>query len=204
MEPLTLVVATKNPGKLREIASLAADLPLLLRPLGDYPNLEEIKEDGTTFFENALRKATRAVQCTQTAAIADDSGLEVDALQGAPGIYSARYAGEGASDEENVQKLLEAMTGVPPERRGAQFRCVLVLAEPEKEPVAFEGIWRGRISLEPAGRGGFGYDPVFFLPERGVTVSQLSLEEKNRLSHRAQALRRLRDWLLARGRPRRW
>ena len=203
MEPLTLVVATKNPGKLREIASLTADLPLLLRPLGDYPNLEVIKEDGTTFFENALRKATRAMQCTRTAAIADDSGLEVDALQGAPGIYSARYAGEGASDEENVQKLLAAMTGVPPERRGAQFRCVLVLAEPEKEPVAFEGIWRGRISMEPAGRGGFGYDPVFLLPERGVTVSQLSLEEKNRLSHRAQALRRLRDWLLERGRPRR-
>ena len=203
MEPLTLVVATKNPGKLREIASLTADLPLLLRPLGDYPNLEVIKEDGTTFFENALRKATRAMQCTRTAAIADDSGLEVDALQGAPGIYSARYAGEGASDEENVQKLLAAMTGVPPERRGAQFRCVLVLAEPEREPVAFEGIWRGRISMEPAGRGGFGYDPVFLLPERGVTVSQLSLEEKNRLSHRAQALRRLRDWLLERGRPRR-
>jgi len=168
---------------------------LTLKTLHDYPDLPEIVEDGSSFQENALKKARTVAELTGEICLADDSGLEVQALKGAPGIYSSRYAGDGAGDAENNRKLLEALTGVPPAQREAAFRCVLVLCRPDGRHHSFEGRWAGRITEEPAGRDGFGYDPVFYLPERGVTVAQLPPEIKNRISHRAEAFAKFRAWL---------
>ena len=161
----------------------------------NYPAIPELREDGRTYRENALQKARTVAKLTGEMALADDSGLEVDALQGAPGIYSARFAGPDATDGKNVQRLLEALDGVPPEARGAAFQCVLVCCRPDGIYEAFTGRWQGRIHSSPVGEGGFGYDPVFYLPDEGVTVAQLPAEKKNRLSHRAQALVRLKEWL---------
>jgi len=192
-----LVVATANPGKLREFRALLDGLPfdvVGLREIGIAPPAET----GATFVENATLKARHAAAAAAGAAvIADDSGLEVDALDGAPGVYSARYAGEGADDAANNAKLVAALAGVPDARRGARYRCVLVYlpALPGTSPIVTEGVWQGRILAAPRGTAGFGYDPYFFLPALGVTAAELAPEEKNRLSHRGIAMRALREAL---------
>jgi XTP/dITP diphosphohydrolase len=166
-----------------------------LRSLMDYPDLPDIMEDGSTFLENALKKARVVSEWTGETVLADDSGVEVDALGGAPGIYSARYAGDDVNDEKNILKLLDDMKNIAPENRGATFRCVLVHYSADGHYEIFEGRLVGRIAENPVGQSGFGYDPVFFLPEEGLTVAQLSPEVKNRISHRAQALAKLKEKL---------
>lgn len=194
-----LVLATRNPGKVREMAALLADLGVTMRSLFDVPGAPEVEEDGRTFAENAVKKAETIARFTGLPALADDSGLEVDALGGAPGVFSARYAGEGASDAANNEKLLAALAGVPAERRTARYRCVLALAAPGMPTVTVEGVCEGRIAEQPRGTGGFGYDPLFYLPGRGKTMAELRPEEKNAISHRGQALRRLKALLVERG-----
>ena len=175
---------------------MMADIGVTFRSLEEYPELPEIVEDGASFLENAMKKARSVAEFTGEIALADDSGLEVAALNGAPGIYSSRYAGDGTDDAQNNRKLLDDLRGVPPAERGAAFRCVLVLYRPDGRYEAFDGRWAGHITEEPAGKGGFGYDPVFFLPDRGVTVAELAPHVKNRISHRAQAFAKLKEWLL--------
>ena len=190
-----IVLASKNKGKLRELTALLADEGVTLASLNDYPKIPEVVEDGQSFFENALKKARAVAGASGEAALADDSGLEVEALGGAPGIRSARYAGEPADDRRNIRKLLEELDGVPREKRRAAFRCVLVLCTPDGECESFDGRWEGSIAEEPAGQGGFGYDPVFYVPELGKTVAELPAETKNRLSHRARALLKFKERL---------
>jgi len=189
------VLASRNPGKIREIQAMLADLGIRLFSLNDYPEIPEIVEDGKSFLENALKKGRAVAEATGEIVLADDSGLEVDALRGAPGIYSARYAGNDADDLQNNLKLLHDLKGVPAANRGAAFRCVLVLYPPDGRYEAFEGRWEGRIAEVAVGKGGFGYDPLFFLPKEGMTVAQLSPEVKNRVSHRAQAFAKLKERL---------
>jgi XTP/dITP diphosphohydrolase len=174
---------------------MMGDTGVVLRSLEDYPHLPEIVEDGTSFLENALKKARTTAELTNEIALADDSGLEVAALNGGPGVYSSRYAGAGAGDAQNNRKLLNDLRDVPTAERVAAFRCVLVLCRPDGSYESFEGRWSGRITEEPAGEGGFGYDSVFFLPDQGVTVAELSPAVKNRISHRAQAFAKLSAWL---------
>jgi len=187
-----VVLASGNKGKVREINQILAGLDLEVVPQTEF-DVPEIEETGLTFVENAILKARNAAAHTGLPAIADDSGLEVDALKGAPGIYSARYAGAGASDEQNLTKLLNALDGVSKDGRTARFQCLLVYMEHEMDPtpVICQGTWEGRITEAPEGENGFGYDPVFFVPTHGCTAAQLSAEEKNRLSHRGQALQLL-------------
>jgi XTP/dITP diphosphohydrolase len=175
--------------------ALLKESGVTLCSLEDYPNLPVIEEGGDSFLGNAVIKAKAIAELTGETALADDSGLEVAALDGAPGVYSARYAGEGADDEKNIRKLLHDLEGVPPEERKAAFRCVLVLYRPDGRYRAFDGMWEGRIAERPVGKGGFGYDPVFYLPERGVTVAELPIGIKNRISHRAKAAEKLKIWL---------
>lgn len=163
--------------------------------LHDYQDIPEIIEDGRSFLENALKKARTVSEWTGESSLADDSGLEVDALGGAPGIYSARYAGDGASDVANIRKLLEDLKNIAPQERGGAFCCVLVLYQPGGHFESFEGRWRGQVAHKPAGTGGFGYDPVFFLPEFSMTVAQMPPGLKNRLSHRAMAFQKLKNYL---------
>ena len=172
-----------------------AELGISLFSLNDYPGIPEIVEDGKSFLENAVKKSRTVAEATGEIVLADDSGLEVDALGGAPGIHSARYAGTDADDLQNNRKLLHDLKGVPAASRGASFRCVLVLYPPDGRYEAFEGRWEGRIAEAPVGNGGFGYDPLFFLPGEGMTVAQLSPEAKNRVSHRAQAFSKLKERL---------
>lgn len=193
-----IILASRNRGKIKEISSMLGELGITMGSLADYPDLPDVVEDGESFLENALKKAKALSAQTGETVLADDSGLEVDALDGAPGIYSARYAGAKADDEKNIRKLLNDLKGVPPDRRIAAFSCVLVLYRPDGTYDSFEGRWEGRIAEEPAGKGGFGYDPVFFLPERKTTVAQLAPEVKNRISHRAQAFAKLRAHLVLR------
>lgn len=190
-----IVLASRNQGKFREIQAMFAELDISLFSLNDYPAIPEIVEDGKSFLENAIKKGRTVAETIGETVLADDSGLEVDALGGAPGIHSARYAGNDTDDLLNNRKLLEDLRGVPAADRGATFRCVLVLYPPNGRYEAFEGRWEGMIAEEPAGQGGFGYDPVFFLPEEGMTVAQLSSEIKNRISHRAQAFQKLKEKL---------
>jgi XTP/dITP diphosphohydrolase len=166
-----------------------------IRSLADYDAVPRVVENGRTYLENALKKAKVYADFTGEAVLADDSGLEVDSLNGEPGIHSARYAGPDATDEENYLKLLKKMEGIPPEKRGAGFRCVLVLYRPGGRYASFEGLWRGMIHTKPLGNKGFGYDPVFFLPDQRLTAAELPPEMKNALSHRAQALDLFRTWL---------
>lgn len=168
-----------------------------LRSLVDDPDHPEIVEDGQTFLDNALKKARTISARTGEIVLADDSGLEVEALAGGPGIHSARYAGEGADDDANIGKLLSALAGLSPEQRKAAFRCVLVLYRPDGTFESFEGRWEGRIAVAPAGEEGFGYDPIFFLPEKGVTVAELPSAVKNGISHRALAFAKLKAHLAA-------
>ena len=189
------MLASRNPGKIKEIQAMLVDLGIGLFSLNDYPEIPEIVEDGKSFLENALKKGRVVAEAAGEIVLADDSGLEVDALGGAPGIYSARYAGNDADDLQNNRKLLHDLKGVPAANRGAAFRCVLILYPPDGRYEAFEGRWEGRIAEEPVGKGGFGYDPLFFLPGEGMTVAQLSPEVKNRVSHRAQAFAKLKERL---------
>jgi len=192
---VTLVLATRNPGKIKEIRETLSGLGLAFRTLSDFPDISEIHEDGTTFQENAKKKALTVARATGLPALADDSGLEVDALGGAPGVRSARFAGEGADDLSNNRKLLDLLRDVPPERRTARFRCALALAFPDGRVYTVEGTCEGRIVEDPAGEGGFGYDPLFLVLEEGRTFAQMTREEKNRISHRGRALSKLRELL---------
>ncbi|MEC5344400.1 RdgB/HAM1 family non-canonical purine NTP pyrophosphatase [Brenneria populi] len=191
-----VVLATGNPGKVRELAGLLADFGLDIVAQTEL-GVDSAEETGLTFIENALLKARHAAQITGLPAIADDSGLAVDALGGAPGIYSARYAGLDASDRQNLDKLLLALQEVPDERRGASFHCVLVYLRhaADPTPLVFHGRWDGVLARQPAGDGGFGYDPIFIVPELGKTAAELTREEKHARSHRGQALRLLLDAL---------
>jgi len=187
-----IVLASSNAGKVREFNQLLANLHFEVVPQSRY-QVPEAEETGLTFVENAILKARNAAQHAQRPALADDSGLEVDALNGAPGIYSARYARPGASDAENLEKLLDMLKGVPEEKRTARFQCVLVYLRHALDPTPLicHGTWEGRILAEPRGANGFGYDPVFFVPERNCSAAELPAEVKNSLSHRGQALRQL-------------
>lgn len=193
--PHKLLVATHNTGKVREYRELLADLPFEVTYLDAEGVTLEVEESGQTFAENALLKATTYARATGLWTWADDSGLEVDALGGAPGVCSARYAGAGASDADRYRKLLDALTGVPWARRTARFRCVVAVAAPNGVIGTREGTCEGIIAFGPAGSNGFGYDPVFYLPDRGATMAQLSAEVKNEISHRGRAARAAREWL---------
>jgi XTP/dITP diphosphohydrolase len=194
-----VVLASNNAGKVREFHALLAGLGLEVRPQADF-GVPEAEETGLSFVENAILKARNAAAHTGLPALADDSGIEVDALNGAPGIRSARYAGPGAGDQANLEKLLESLSGVDEARRGARFQCVIAYLRHAEDPMPLicTGTWEGRITEAPRGAGGFGYDPVFLVPERGCTSAELPAEVKNALSHRGQALRRLVEALRAR------
>lgn len=187
-----VVLATGNAGKVRELASLLQDFGLDIVAQTEL-SVESAEETGLTFIENAILKARHAAAITGLPAIADDSGLAVDALGGAPGIYSARYAGEDASDRENLEKLLAALKDVPDSKRQAQFHCVLVYLRHAEDPtpLVFHGVWPGVITHAPAGEGGFGYDPIFYVSSEGKTAAELTREEKSAISHRGQALKQL-------------
>jgi XTP/dITP diphosphohydrolase len=191
---MKLIAATKNPSKIRELKELCKDTGIELTTLDEYEHIPDIVEDGESFRENALKKAQFIFNYTGEFSIADDSGLEVDFLNGRPGIYSSRYAGEEATDEENNAKLLRELGGRDIADRRAVFRCVIALVGPGVEET-FEGECRGLISCAPQGENGFGYDPLFYLPSLNRTMAELSSAEKNRISHRAQALCKLKSWL---------
>ena len=185
-----IVLASSNPGKIREIQAILAEHPIV--PQSAF-NVVECDETGSTFVENAILKARNAALHCKLPAIADDSGLVVDALNGAPGVISARYAGVGASDRDNLNKLLQELEGVPEKLRTARFICVMVFMEHANDPcpVIAQGVWEGRILDHAAGENGFGYDPVFWVPEQNCASAELSAEVKNSLSHRGQALKKL-------------
>jgi XTP/dITP diphosphohydrolase len=187
-----IVLASGNAGKVREFNQLLHGLALEVRPQSDY-GVDEAIEDGLTFVENAIIKARNAARHTGLPAIADDSGLEVDYLNGAPGIYSARYAGEKAGDRANNEKLLHALAGLPEAERTARFQCLLVYLRHAEDPtpIICQGTWHGIITTAPHGDGGFGYDPLFFIPSQRCTAAQLPPMLKGELSHRGQALRQL-------------
>ena len=192
-----IVLASGNPGKIKEIQAILAQHPIV--PQSAF-NVAEAEETGATFVENAIIKARNAALHCKLPAIADDSGLVVDALNGAPGVISARYAGTGASDQDNVDKLLQALEGVPEELRSARFICVMVFMEHADDPfpVIAQGIWEGRILHRPIGEYGFGYDPVFWVPEHHCASAELPAAVKNALSHRGKALRNLTNQIKAR------
>ena len=191
-------MATRNQGKLKEFRSLLKGLGLQLLFLNDYSDIPEIIEDGKTFFENALKKARMVAEYTGESSLADDSGLEVDILGGKPGVYSSRYSGNDSNDEKNIKKLLRNLKGVPFEKRSAAFRCVLILYHPGGQYEAFYGILQGFIAFESKGSHGFGYDPVFYVPEFNMTVAEMSSDVKNEISHRGKALLALRKGLKCR------
>lgn len=190
-----LVVATRNRGKLREIERMLGEEGIAVLGLDAFPEIPEIEEDGDTFAANAAKKAQTVARATGRLTLADDSGLTVAVLDGAPGVYSARYAGEGASDADNNRKLLAALEAVPAERRQAAFCCVMALCTPDGDCKFFEGRLAGIILDALRGEGGFGYDPLFLVPEYAKTLAELPLEIKNRISHRGQALRLVVDHL---------
>jgi XTP/dITP diphosphohydrolase len=191
-----LIVATRNTGKLEEIRHVLRGKVETILSLADFPDLPEIVEDGNSFEENALKKARSVASEVGKPVIADDSGLSVDSLDGRPGIYSARFAGKGASDEENNAKLICELSGIPIENRGASFHCTIALCFPDGFSRTFEGKLEGIIIDKPKGCNGFGYDPLFFIPDYGKTLSELDPEVKNLISHRARALDKLKRYLL--------
>ncbi len=181
-----LVVATRNKGKKREIENILKDFPVTIKNLDDFGPIPEVEEDGDTFDDNAYKKASFTARVLGFPALADDSGLIVDALNGEPGVYSARYAGENATDQENLEKLLKEIKGK--DNRKASFQCVLSLAIPTGAALTYEASCEGEILSEPVGNNGFGYDPVFYYPEFEKTFAQLTIEEKSTVSHRGKAL----------------
>jgi XTP/dITP diphosphohydrolase len=187
-----IVLASSNPGKVREINQLLATLDLHVQPQSEF-GVIDAEETGLTFVENAILKARNAAQHTGLPAIADDSGIEVDALNGAPGIYSARFAGDNASDQANLEKLLSELEGLPEAQRSARFQCLMVFMAHANDPtpVICQGTWEGRILTTARGDNGFGYDPVFYVPTHDCSSAELSADVKNALSHRGQALRQL-------------
>jgi XTP/dITP diphosphohydrolase len=191
-----VVLASNNKGKVRELSELLAGLHFEVLPQAQF-NVSDADETGLTFVENAIIKARHAARLTGLPTIADDSGIEVDALNGAPGIYSARYAGKGATDADNNRKLLEALRDVPDRERTARYQCVIVYLRHalDPTPIICQGTWEGSILREPRGHGGFGYDPLFWVPTHGCSGGELEPAEKNRISHRGQALRKLLDAL---------
>jgi len=195
-----IVLATGNQGKVKEMADLLSDFGFEVHAQSEY-QVSEVEETGTTFIENAIIKARHAAQETGLAAIADDSGLEIDYLKGAPGIYSARYYGEGATDKLNLEKVLSEMQGVPEEQRTARFHCVLVLMRhaDDPTPIVCHGKWEGRILTEASGENGFGYDPIFFVPEENCASAELEPVRKKQLSHRGKALKELFATIKAQG-----
>lgn len=190
-----LLIASNNPGKAAEYRVLLADAGWEVVTPRDVGLRLEVEEPGADYAENARIKAIAFAKASGLVALADDSGIEVDALGGAPGPLSARFGGEDASDEQRVALLLERLAGVPPEKRSARFRCLIAVARPEGEVTLVEGRCEGRIAEAPRGEGGFGYDPVFLLPERGLTMAELPPQEKNAVSHRGRAARRARTVL---------
>lgn len=187
----TIVLATGNAGKIRELSAMLAEhVPdIRVLGLGDFPEIGDIQETGTTFEENARIKAVAVAAATGMVAVADDSGLSVDALGGAPGVYSARYSGADATDEKNVVKLLDALADVPDAQRGCHFACVMLAVTPGGQELIGRGAWQGRVTHAPAGSGGFGYDPIFFDEELGLTAAEMDAQVKNSRSHRGQAVR---------------
>jgi len=187
-----IVLASNNAGKVREFNQLLSDSELEVVPQSEF-SVPDIEETGLSFVENAILKARNAAQHTGLPAIADDSGLEVDALGGAPGIYSARYAGAGANDLDNLEKLLDRLRDVDDDQRSARFQCLMVYMRHAQDPTPriFQGTWEGRILRQPRGSGGFGYDPVFLVPDMNRASAELPPDVKNRLSHRGKALRQL-------------
>jgi XTP/dITP diphosphohydrolase len=190
-----IVLATRNRDKVSEITALLGDLGIRLRTLADFPAAPEVEEDGATCEANALKKAKEIAAATGLASVADDTGLEVDALGGRPGVFAARYAGEGATYEDNCRKLITELHGVVQAGRTARFVTVAALAMPGGETRVATGVLTGVITEACIGLSGFGYDPVFFVPELGRTLAQLTADEKNRISHRAKAFRALAELL---------
>jgi len=191
MSKVTLVLATRNKGKKREYALLFKGFPVVIRSLSEFDDLPELKEVGTSFKEIAIGKAQQAARMLGIPVIADDSGLEVEALDGAPGIFSARYGGEQSDDAANNRKLLDALRGK--ENRRASFVCAIAVEKPSGQTRIYTGRCAGEITHDPRGENGFGYDPLFFYPPLGKTFAELSAEEKSKVSHRGQAMRSLRD-----------
>lgn len=192
---MELFLATRNEGKIREIRELLQGCKISLASLRDYPDAPGVVENGEAYRDNALKKARFFAKWTGKLTLADDSGLEVDYLKGRPGVFSARYAGDGGDDRENNRRLLRELKGLPPQKRGAVFKCVMALVAPWGDEEVVEGECRGRIGLEERGKRGFGYDPIFVIPRYGKTVAELTIAEKNRLSHRGKALRKLKKIL---------
>lgn len=190
-----IVLATRNQHKKQELVALLRGLDITIRTLDDFPEAPEVIEDGDTCEANAMKKAVEIAQYTGLTAVADDTGLEVDALGGRPGVYAARYAGEQATYEDNCRKLLQDLQGVPAERRSGRFVTVAAIATPEGKRLSAKGVLEGVIAEQPAGSHGFGYDPVFLLPEYGQTLAQLAPEVKNHISHRARAFNQARALL---------
>lgn len=188
----TIVLASNNAGKIKEFNSLLGEMQIDVKPQSAF-NVEEAEETGLTFIENAILKARNACAQTGLPALADDSGIEVDFLNGAPGIYSARFAGEQGNNQANNDLLLEKMTGVPVKERSARFHCVLAYMRHKDDPtpLVFHGVWEGRILESAEGQEGFGYDPIFYVPEQGCSAASLSKEVKNTISHRAKALQQM-------------
>ncbi len=193
----SILIATRNRDKAREFQELLSDLPVAIKTLDNFQHVEEIEEDADSLEGNALKKAREAYRATGVPAIADDTGLEVGYLNGAPGVHSARYAGPRATYTDNCKKLLREMRGVPPRRRGARFRCVIAFVQGEEEFRLVEGICRGVITEAPRGKNGFGYDPVFLPTRRRATFGEMTPAEKNAVSHRALAIAKLRKMLPA-------
>ncbi|WP_309867742.1 XTP/dITP diphosphatase [Bacillus sp. SLBN-46] len=186
-----VIIATKNPGKAREFEHIFASRGIEVKTLLDFPEIPEVEETGTTFEENAILKAEAVSKALNKMVIGDDSGLIVDALEGRPGIYSARYAGEPKNDQNNTEKVLAELKNIPEEDRTARFYCALAVAVPGQKTMTVSGTCEGRILTEPRGVNGFGYDPVFYVPEKGLAMAELSADVKNKISHRANALIKL-------------
>ncbi len=193
---MQLVLATNNRDKIREIRQVLEDLPVTILTADDFLEFPDPEETGATLADNAILKARAIADFTELPALADDTGLEVDALDGAPGVYSSRYAGENVTYKDNYTKLLVKLAGVPNEQRTARFRCVMAVAWPDGKVETVEGVSEGFITETVEGTGGFGYDPVFYYPPFGKRFSQMSLEEKNQVSHRGIALRKVRDLII--------
>ncbi len=194
---MEFIIATRNKKKVEEMMRLLDGLPISLSTLDDFPDCPEVEEDADTFEGNAVKKAKAVAEYTKKSAFADDSGLEVYALDNAPGVYSARYAGKGADDRKNLEKLLEEIKGVEESRRGARFVCVIALAFPDGSVKVFDGFVEGSIGSEPKGSNGFGYDPVFYPKGYDRTFAEISADEKDSLSHRGMALRKFREYIAA-------